>query len=75
MVATEFVMQPQCEPNVVSVSEIVRSKGDKHPPPRVSDQHTCSQIGTIFVCIPHMISDQNYRLCVYIYAACVSGRV
>ena len=33
MVATEFVMQPQCEPNVVSVSEIVRSKGDKHPPP------------------------------------------
>lgn len=37
MVATEFVMQPQCEPNVVSVSEIVRSKGDKHPPPRVSE--------------------------------------
>lgn len=36
MVATEFVMQPQCEPNVVSVSEIVRSKGDKHPPPRVT---------------------------------------
>jgi hypothetical protein len=35
MVATEFVMQPQCEPNVVSVSEIVRSKGDKHPPPRL----------------------------------------
>ena len=33
MVATGFVIMPQCEPNVVSVSELVRSKGDKHPPP------------------------------------------
>ena len=37
------------------------------------DQHIYCQIRTIFVCMPHMLSDQNYPLCVY--AACVSGRV